>query len=253
MQETAQITEMPRKPEAVEAPSEPPKEKEQTEQIYDAEARNRFAYRVRHGGAVYDTAHIFEPVSDDRYMQWLRAFRIRGDESNIQEETNEATLALWEDLIVEVENVESSSENWKAQLPFSEKIESVQDYLAVAVADGAEEASGKRILTDDLRQVVFTEAYFNGKITRQKHTLREPTFEQKKKYARVEAKRWRQERTKGLKRKPRVEFVPQDEKLGDLYDELLISVEGFARDIVPLRFKTTVVDEIFAGVLDEKK
>ena len=67
----------------------------------------------------------------------------------------------------------------------------------------------------------------------------------------------RREGPAGLRRKPRVEYIPQDEKLGELYDEMAIETTGFHRTgtspDVPLRFKVLVVNYIFAPTLDQKK
>ena len=74
---------------------------------------------------------------------------------------------------------------------------------------------------------------------------------------RIQSKRFKEEKVGGsLKRKKSIRYVPQDEAIGQLYDEIAISVEGFPRPDpmdVPLRFKTAVIHEMFASRLDPKK
>ena len=53
-------------------------------------------------------------------------------------------------------------------------------------------------------------------------------FRWQKKYHRILQKRFKTEVTKGLRRQPKVEYVPQDENLAKLYDEMFVSSEGFS-------------------------
>jgi len=221
--------------------------------LYDSEANNRFPYTVTEDGQQYQTAHVFGPLSDERYLQWLREFKIKGNEKDVNEESREASVSLWNDVIVEVENIEEV-ENWKDAIPFKEKIGAVNDLLAVAVFEPETQGEGKRKLSAETTQTVLTEVYFNGRVSSQTHKLKAASMEWDKKYARIQGKRFKREITKGLRRPANVEFVPQDAKLGELYDEMLIAAEGFAGD-VPLRFKTAVIQHIFEATLtpEEKK
>ncbi len=233
----------------------PMPEPEEHEYFFDASSRNRFEFKVRHKGKTYDTAHIFEPLSDERFMKFRRAIRARGNESRVKENSMEAAVSLWDDLIVEVENIEVSGDDWKPKIPISEKIESIQFLLAVAIAeeDLGDDDPGVRRPDDDSPEVVITEAFLNGNVVRQRHELQPTTFELKKRYARIMSQRFRQEQTGGLRREPEIEVVPKDEQFAKLYDQMLIEAKGFENDEIPVRFKTTVVHEIFDGVLDEKK
>lgn len=228
--------------------------------LYDPQARNRFEYEVRSGGQKFDIAHVFGPLSDERYMQWTRELKVRGTADDISEESREATARLWDDIIVEVENIEYDPDaDWKALIPSGEKLEAVNDLLAVAVVEPEETTHTKLRLGAAATQTIVTEAYFNGEVTQQTHVLAAKSFELEKKYERIQAKRIRQEPTKGLRRKPKIEYIPQDDKLGGLYDEMLISTTGFVgegykfTDVIPLRFKVLVINYIFAPTLDQKK
>src|SRR4051812_5892891 len=73
---------------------------------FDADARNRFEFTVREGVKKYETAHVFGPLTDERYMKWLRDFKIRGNDDDVSEEAREASVALWDDVITEVEKIQ---------------------------------------------------------------------------------------------------------------------------------------------------
>jgi hypothetical protein len=222
--------------------------------LYDPEAQNRQDLEVRLDGFIYDVTHVFNPLSEERYLQWIKEFRVKGDEDSVQEESREATIRLWDDLIDRVENVEFETEDWKSAVPMTEKSEAVKSILAVAVVDGEERATTKlRRGSSEPTQTVITEAWFNGKAVKQKHVLKATTIELEKKYSRIQGKRFRQQKIGGLRSKPKVEFVPQDERIAELYDDMLISVSGFAGDKVPIRFKTTAVHSIFAPSVDVKQ
>jgi hypothetical protein len=135
-------------------------------------------------------------------------------------------------------------------------------YLAVALSDAdRSKQPAKRRLDGGHGSpgttVVITEAYFNGEVVQQQHFLRPTTDELTKKYARIQAKRFKQEKVGGLRRKPKVEYVPQDARIGELYDEMSIEMTGFTRTgtfpDVPLRFKTFVIHHIFGETVAEKK
>lgn len=222
--------------------------------IYDAESRNRFAFDVRVGSKKYETAHIFEPLIDDRYLQWLREFKLKGTEQNVSEESREATARLWDDQIFQVEKIKvPEGTDFRSLIPVMEKIEAIQAFLAVAIADDVERVTEERGFGADETQTIRTETFFNGEIVTQKHEMKLLDLELQKKYSRIRQKQFKQEPTRGLRRQPKIEYVPQDNKFGELYDEMMVRTEGFANDLIPLRFKTTVIDHIFGEMLDQKK
>lgn len=230
--------------------------------VYDADARARFEFEVSENGQKFDTAHIFDPLSDERYLIWIEDFKVSVVGEKVSEETRQATLDLWNDLIAEVENIEvEDGQSWKGLIDEQERLDAVNDFLAVAIADNDDEpkATGKRKLSPDQTQVIYTECYvFNTEtkkmaVARQTHVLPKNRSEWQKRYERIQAKRFKTEQTRGLRRKPKVEFVPQDAAVGELYDEMKIKEpEGFASR-VPLRFKTTVIHHIFESSLSQKK
>lgn len=224
--------------------------------IYDADARNRFEFEVREGVKLYETAHIFEPLSDERYLQWIREFRIRGTEDDISEEAREASVRLWDDIIFDVAKIKyPEGTDFRQWIPPMEKVEAINALLAVAIAEDIERISGDRTFGDEAKTIsVSTEAFFNGERVEQVHELRPVTLELEKKYSRIQAKRFKQEQIGGLRnRKAKIEYIPQDHRLGELYDEMAVSASGFAGGKVPLRFKTTVIHHLFQEKLDQKK
>ena len=221
--------------------------------IYDTEAENRFEFEAKGAdGNLYDTAHRFKPLSDDRYWQFIREFKVEQKGDEIEEDVRGAYISLWHDLIIEVENIEvKDGEDWKDLILDDEKIGAGEFLLTVVIYEG-EKKTGARKLAKDASITVETEAYFNGEVARQKHLLREKTIEHQKKYSRIIDRRLQTERTRGLKRKPKVEFHPQNQAIGRLYDEMILSTEGFEGE-VPLRFKETVINHIFEAGLKQKR
>jgi hypothetical protein len=232
------------------------KKEEKPAPIYDADARNRFDFTVREGVKQYDTAHIYEPLGDERYLQWLKEFKVKGNEDDVDEESREASVRLWDEQIFDVANIEYPDDaDWRSLIPASEKIEGINSFLAVAIAEDIEKVEGKRQLgSADHTITVRTETFFNGDIAMQTHELRPTSLELEKKYSRIQGKRFKQEKIGGLrKKKAKIEFLPQDKRIGELYDEMFVSSTGFANGKIPLRFKTTVIHHLFAETLDQKK
>lgn len=230
---------------------------EKEARAYSPTNTNRFDYVVTENGRKYDIGHIFDPITDERYVQYLNDFKIVGDEDNINEEGREAAVRLWDDLINSVAGITfSEGVDWKAHFPVAEKTTAIADLLAVAIADDdahdADSAPDTREIGPKTEQVVFTEAMFNGHILKQRHVLKQATFEDEKKYAWIAGKRFKATAVRGFRKKNRVEYIPQDEAFGELYDELLKSVTGFAGDTVPLRFKTAVIHHVFANRIEAR-
>lgn len=231
--------------------------KETPAPLYDAAAKNRFEFELKEDGLKYDIAFTLNPLDDDeRYMQWMRDFKIKGGEQDVSEESTEASCRYFDDVVDSVEGIDfPPGADWKSLIRSSEKTDVMKAVLAVAISD-PEIASKKPAFraSSEIEQVtIITECWFNGEVAQQKHVMRPRTAELEKKYARISGKRFKQENTRGLRRKPRVEYAPQDDKFGELYDQMKISATGFAGDVIPLRFKTTVVHEIFNSELDQKK
>lgn len=232
------------------------KKEENPAPIYDADARNRFEFTVREGMKRYQTAHVFEPLPDDRYMQWQREFKIKGNEDDVDEQAREASVLLWDDTIFQVENITvPEGTDFRQWISAGEKIEAINAFLAVAIADDIEDADdGRAFGTENKTIKVPTETFFNGEIATQVHELQPVSLELEKKYSRVQGKRFKPEKIGGLrKKKAKIEYVPQDERIGELYDEMFVSASGFAEGKIPLRFKTTVMHHLFAEKLDQKK
>jgi hypothetical protein len=114
--------------------------------------------------------------------------------------------------------------------PAGEKIEAINAFLAVAIADDIQKQPRKTHVSVENKTIkVPTETFFNGEIATQIHELRPTSLELEKKYSRIQGKRFKQEKIGGLRnRKAKIEFIPQDDKIGELYDEMFVSADGFA-------------------------
>lgn len=225
-------------------------------QVYDAGAKNRFVFEKEQNGKTYEIGHTFKPLTDERYMQWNRDLKVRGDADEISEESREATAKLWDDLIDTLDNVEMPEgvEDFRPLVGGKDKVDAINNLLAVAIVEPEEKAADKFKLDAAVAttQTIVTEAWFNGKPVQQQHVMVETSFELEKKYQRIQTKRLKQEPTRGLRRKAKIEYIPQDEKIGELYDEMCKTNSGFADGNVPLRFKTMVIHYMFAAEIKVK-
>lgn len=223
--------------------------------VYDADAQQRFAFEIIEGAEKFETAHIFNSLGDERYLQYLKDGKIEGNEDEVKEEVQAATVSLWRDLVDRLENVEIEGDSDFRDLVDVENeiIPAMGAYLAIAIVEPEVVVSGVRKLSADNNLKVITEAYFNGKPIQQTHILSRKTQETSKTYDRICKNEYKQERMGGgLKLKPRTRFVPQVKAKGELYDQMAVSHEGF-KGRVPVRFKATVIDYIFASTLQQKK
>ena len=231
--------------------------------LYDATAHNKFPYSVINDGLEYDVAHVFGELTDERYIQWNKDLKVRGNADKVEQEAREASCKLWDDIIVAVEGVEFEGDAWKDYVPYHEKVQAIGDLLAVSIKAEDRKADGiLKLGPKPTTNTITTEAFFNGEVLEQKHVMLPRSLEFEKKYEAIMAKRVRQQKVGGLsKKKPIAEYVPQDEKLGDLYDEMCFSTGGFQPPMgtvpgtstgVPLRFKVAVINYIFAPTLDAR-
>lgn len=226
--------------------------------VYDARANQRFAFEITEGGEKFRTAHIFKPLTDERYIKFLKDTKIRGEKDKLEQEVNAAQISLWRDLIDSIENVDVAVDTDFRDLVDAdvEMIPAINAFLPVSIWEPDTTSDGKRTLGGNL--VVTTEALFSGQLVYQKHTLKRKTDEFAKMYDRLVDNEYRREKIGGLRREVAMEYHPQAKARGELYDKMFVSVEGFAGSKatdVPLRFKTVVINSIFqaALVLDPKK
>jgi|GEM_PF-6094515 len=229
-------------------------ESENTSQIYNMHAQNRFEFEIERDGQSYDVPQTFKPLSDERYIQWLNDLSVRSNANGeVEEKAREATAKLWDDVIADVENIDyDEGTDYRPLFAAADKIEAMNNFLAVSVVSNDGTRGRLRLGAASETQVVRTECWFNGEIVEQTHVLRTKTFELEKEYDRIQAKRTKRETTRGLRRQAKVEYIPQDEALGKLYDSMSVSVDGFTDGEIPLRFKTLVMNYVFAPSLKAK-
>lgn len=228
--------------------------------LYDVSARNKFVFGSGdEPDPETDFVFIFGPVTDERYVQFRNSMNVHGRQDELKENVRKAAEELWNDTVVAIENVDyPEGADWKELVESDHKVASMNNVLAVAAFT---KLRGKLKLGEASPEIVITtEAYFNGEITEQQHHLVKKSEELMKRFDRINKKTLKQEKIQGLKKlKPSFRFIPQDEAFGELYDAMFISVEGFqapasttACDIVPLRFKTSVINEVFSSQISQK-
>ena len=230
---------------------------EQKEFFYDATVGQRYEYTVQENSEEFETAHVYnEKINDDtEYLKWVQSWEIKTrSDSEVDDKYSASTQKFW-DLITEtVENFNLEGD-WKNRISAEEKLEGVANVLAVAIAvDNTKKVRGEDVSE---HETVLTETYWNGikddDVRQQKHILTNKNREEfTKKYHRIQAKRFKQEKIGGLRRQPKMQFVPQHEAIAKLYDEMMIEAKGFVNDIIPIRFKTMVIHHVFGAKLEKK-
>ena len=229
------------------------------ELVYDAQSNMRLEFEVKDKGEVFDTAHIFSSLQDDRYCEWLNELALEGNENKVTENVTEASLILWDELIVEVEDIDIEvGEDFKPLIDDDEKLTGINAYLAVAIVEiekKAEKGKKRNVRKEKSEtEVIVTEAYVDGELSQQQHEIvNTDNHEWEKKYGRIYKKQYKKEITKGLRRKPKFKFVSQADAFGELYDEMFVSQSGFKEGFIPLRFKTKVLEYKFADKIQPKK
>lgn len=232
------------------------------EYFYDATAKQTFPFEVTEDDGVYETAHHYDPLDDERYVKFVDAIVVKGNEDEMVADAISAQEKLWNDLNQQKpDNFETDEEDWQSVIDLeNEKIPSLNHYLAVAIVvpEKADAENGDRKVRHKSKSdtiTVITEAYFNGKPVQQKHVIKRKTKEWSKKFNRIRQKGAKFEKVGGLRSKPNMIAVSQDVAVGKLYKEMFVSQEGFVDGIIPLRFQGRVINYIFAGKaqLNEKK
>lgn len=228
----------------------------QPKPIYDATATQRFPFTLRENGELIPTAHIYKPIDDERHLQYITDFVAVRDGTRTDITLNQLTVDFWRDLIEAVENLETGEGEDFRDIPDPEEeiAPLLISYLAVVVKPPVVAENRKRSSAKSDRQTTVTQAYFNGEAVEQTHVLKPKSDEWRKKYNRIQRSQYKEDGTKGTRGETKVQFIPQNKAKAGLYDEMMIEAHGFARDIIPMRFKVVVVDDAFeSSVVDAKK
>ena len=224
--------------------------------IYDAAAMQRFPFTLRENGELIPTAHIFKPIDDERHLQYITDFVAVRDGTRSDITLNRLTVEFWRDLIEAVENLETGEGEDFRDIPDPEEeiAPLLISYLTVVVKPPVVAEGRKRSSAKADRQTTVTQAYFNGEAVEQTHVLSAKSDEWRKKYNRIQRSQYKEDETKGTRGETKVKFIPQNRAKAGLYDEMMIEAHGFARDVIPMRFKVVVIDDAFeSSVVDAKK
>lgn len=221
--------------------------------LYNPNAEQRFEFEVEGEDGIYKTAHRFKPLAEERYFDYVKAIEISEDQNVVENSVRQAFNDLWNDLIIEVENVElEEGQELKTAISPEEKNKAIEALLAVAVVP-PENVKGVRKLVSSDQKTILTEAYFNNSVTRQTHILKAVNEEWKRRFIRIRASQIEEKKNSGLDGQDKYKFIPQDIAFGELYDSMLLNVSGFEGETVPLRFKTTVISSHFAPKISKSK
>lgn len=221
--------------------------------LYNPNTDQRFAFQVESEIGIFETAHKLKPLSEERYFEYVNSIEISEDENIVEDSVKKAFGDLWDDLIIEVENIDlENGQELKTAISLDEKIKGIETLLAVAVVQ-PENVKGVRKLVASEQKTIITEAYFNNTIAQQSHTLKAINDEWKRRFNRIRANQIEQTKKTSLDGDNKFKFIPQDIAFGELYDAMLLGVSGFEGDKVPLRFKTTVILSYFAPKISKIK
>ena len=214
--------------------------------LYDAQAEQKYTFTADED---LEITHIYKPLSDERFFEFDRNSRLKlvDDGTNVISDNAKALGDLFDDQIIDVLGFEGEKpENWKAELDIDrDKIPSVSFLLTVSAFSEAKRGWGQA-------EGVSTEAWFNGKVTRQKHFLRKKTAEDVRDFRKFQ-KIPIASKAKGLVSGETV--IPSNAKgKADLYDRMMSQpATGYAGSIVPAWHKAAVIDHLFSSGLTAKK
>lgn len=221
--------------------------KNDSQVLYDADVVQRLKFEV---DDEYETTHIYSPLEDEKFFEFDGNSRLKivDDGKSLLPDNAKASIKLFDFLVSDIENDWEGEKpaNWKDEIDADkEKIPSVAYFLTVTAFA---ETRKSWLQTDN---VTFTEAFFNSKITQQKHFLRKKTIEDIREFNRFK-KIPLASKSKGLAQS---ETTVNSNGRGKaaLYDKMKIKdAEGYAGR-VPAWHKVAVIDFIFASGLTQKK
>lgn len=218
--------------------------------VYDADATQHIPV----GDGVFA---VVKPYSDELYLQEQKeltelvnqSLQRDADQEVSEVEIKEALLRdvkLADELIETLENYPDLPENWRELLSVEDKQAIIRKALNFVVDEDRKRLSlGKT--------VVPTACWFNGEVANQEHILRNKTIDDSSRYALIQSKQYKTEKSKKFGKEDSYQIVSQVEAKWKLYLDMRESVKGFANDKVPMRVGVMVIDYVFAKSLDVKK
>lgn len=213
---------------------------------YDAGAVQRFLFDEDADDT--EIVCVFESLSDERFAEYSRQSKTKltDDGTTLSIENEKPLVDLWNDLAADIEGIEGEKPaTWKDEIDdYKYKIPSMAKYLAVA-AYGAKKVWGQT------GTPIYTDSFFNGKITTQTHYLRKANVDDvraHKRFQRIPLGG----KAKGLESSD-ITISSYAIDKGKLYDQMKEkNAEGYAND-VPLWHKVAVIDFVFAAGITAKK
>jgi len=221
--------------------------KNQTGILYDADVKQQVAFDEQ-----FDDGEVichYESLSDERFAQFTRESKTKlvdGGES-VSIENAQALVDLWNEQVFDIEGIEGEKPiNWKDEIDdYKYKIPSMQAFLLVVV-------HAPKLVWGETDKAVYTDAYFNGVATTQKHFLRKTTIEDKKAMRRFQRIPLGS-KSQGLESAD-ITISSYAVEKGNLYDVMKTKyAEGYASGRTPLWHKVAVIDFLFAAGLSQKK
>lgn len=179
-----------------------------------------------------------------------------GKETDVEIRSAAASLGLWDDLILEVEGYgapgEPLPENWRELVPADEKIQVIEDLLFCEIREDDAAILGNLnrswAALAETRKTIRLRAFCDGREVFCSHVLGAKTAAHVLAYDKLRA---------GVRLgKKAMTLKPQMKAKGELYDRMIVEVEGYAGGVlgVPLHHKATVITALFeSSAVGQKK
>lgn len=227
--------------------------------LYDRTQSQRVPLKLEKKGKLYNVAHVFAPLIDDDILAYERERDLRISDADVGEadgsavafSTNSfrAAVRLWDHLAVGLDGYklrdgaieQTRLDELKTKVDPRDKAFAIESGLLAVGIVPLPEADGEDayFLDDDAdtTSTILLHCLFNGQQLVTKHILREPTSAELGQFQKVMSRTLILNDGSGEQDR---KLPSRARKLGDLYDAMLVSTEGYANG-VPIHHKAAVV------------
>jgi hypothetical protein len=199
--------------------------------IFDAEAVQEYVFKIYD----QDVAIRIKPISDDRYIKIFEDIGEKSESEKNLRKVYEAFVSVGEEVIEQYAELD---------LEIEQVIEVINRYQFIAA---------KSVTKNAENIIVQTECWFDKLVVSQTHTLRKKTINDSIEYSGISAREYVSKPTSSMKDSVTYTYVDQHKAKAELYDSMILKVEGFKNAIVPIRFKAGIMDRLFGKSISPKK
>jgi hypothetical protein len=219
-------------------------------------SKQTFTLEIADDAGRYRVKHVFKPFADspDTVQALLNydnersiSYKTEGKDTEIKTAATMAAINLWDRMIESVEGYGNPGEdlpaNWKELVPAEDKVATINDLLFVDLKETQTDEDapirGRAWGSAAATKTIDIVAYFDGREVFLSHTLKAKTAAEVMAYDRIKSRI-----TLG---KNEMSLKPQFKQKADLYDKLIVSVDGYSCDaaLVPVHHKAFVITAYF--------